>query len=111
MNIYDTANQLSKEIKESKEYQEFKNLKEEISTDLETKTKIEEFQKLRTEVQLLTIQGGEADKEKLAKLQGLYGILMQNEKVKNYFEAEMKFSVVLQDINKIIAETVKDVIS
>lgn len=110
MNIYDTANQLSKEIKESKEYQDFKKLKEEISADLDTKAKVEEFQKIRAEAQILSIQGGEPDKEKLAKLQELYGILMLNEKVKAYFEAEIKFSTVLQDINKIIAETVKDVI-
>ena len=111
MNIYDTANQLAKEMRESKEYIDLKKIKEEISQDLNTKTKIEEFQKIRYEAQMYAIQGIEQNKENIAKLQELYAVLMQNPKVKEYFELEIKFSTILQDINKIIAESVKDIIN
>ena len=63
MNIYDTANKLAYEIKESEEYKKFKNLKEEIRKDVETLNKIQEFEKLRYEVQLASIQGIEQENE------------------------------------------------
>ena len=56
MNIYDTINQLSKEIKETKEYNDFKEAKQAISLEPEFKIKISEFEKARYEEQLNTIQ-------------------------------------------------------
>ena len=52
MNIYDTINQLSKEIKETKEYTDFKEAKQAISLEPEFKIKISEFEKARYEEQL-----------------------------------------------------------
>ena len=54
---------------------------------------------------------GEANANELSvKLQNLYTELYQNEIAKNYLEAEMRFSVMVTDINKIISEAIKDVI-
>lgn len=110
MNIYDTANNLAKELKESNEYKEYKRLKEEIRTNLEIKPKIEAFEKARYEVQLASIQGGNQDEQKAVEMQNLYMELIQNEMVRKYFEAELKFNVILTDINKIIGEAVEDVL-
>ncbi len=43
-------------------------------------------------------------------LQEKYAELIQDEKIKEYFEAEMQFNVMLTDVNKIIAEAVRDVL-
>lgn len=110
MNIYDTANKLASEIKESEEYKRFKQLKEQIKQDVEILKKIQEFEKLRYEVQLASIQGIEQENEKAVELQKMYVELIQNEQVKEYFEVELKFNVILTDINKIIGEAVEDVL-
>ena len=47
MNIYDTINQLSKEIKETKEYNDFKEAKQAISLEPEYKIKISTFENLK----------------------------------------------------------------
>ena len=39
MNVYDTANKLAQEIKESQEYKEYKSMKDEIMTNPELKRK------------------------------------------------------------------------
>lgn len=110
MYVYDKANEIAQALKESREYLEFKKIKEEINSLPEMKQKIDEFEKIRYDVQLLSIQGEKQDEEKMKKLQELYQILMQNAKVKEFFDAEVRFNVMLADINKIIGDAVKDVL-
>lgn len=110
MNVYDTANRLAQEIRGSEEYLKFKKAKNKIEENLELKSKIEEFEKTRYEVQLLTMQGQANDEEKNKKLQEMYMTLVQNKEIKEYFDLEVKFNVMIADVNKIIAESIKDVL-
>lgn len=111
MLVYDKAYELSRAIKESKEYLEYKELKSKIFLNKELKEKIEEFEKIRYEVQILTVKGNEQNPEKMQKLQELYKILIDNKEVKEFFDKEVIFNVMLADVNKIIAEAVKDVLN
>ena len=108
MQVYDTANRLAQEIKESEEYNNFKIAKQTINLNAELKKKIEEFEKARYEVQLLAMQTGKNDEEKLKEVQNIYAELIQNEAALKYFDAEMKFNIVIADVNKIIGESIKD---
>jgi cell fate (sporulation/competence/biofilm development) regulator YlbF (YheA/YmcA/DUF963 family) len=110
MNVYDSVNMLAKAIKESKEYLEFKEVKEEILKTPDLKQQIDEFEKIRYEEQLLGMQGEQQSEEKMKKLQELYKILVQNERVKDYFDKEVRFNVMIADVNKIIGESIKDVL-
>ena len=111
MEVYDNANNLAKAIKKSKEYQEYKQIKQELFVDLKLKDQVEEFEKIRYEEQLLAMQGEKQSQEKMAKLQELYQILVQNPKVKDYFDKEVRFNVMIADVNKIIGEAIKDVLN
>ena len=110
MNVYDTANRLAKEIQESEEYKSYKKLKDEIMSNPESKKKIEEFEGLRYEVQLMQYTGEKRDEEKTKKLEEMYAMLVQDEQIKNYFDLEVKFNVMIADVNKIIAEAIRDVL-
>ena len=110
MQVYDTANRLAKEIKESEEYVNYKMAKQAISLNSDLKAKIEEFEKARYEEQISTMQTGKSDEEKMKKVQELYANLIEIEEAKKYFDAELKFNILLGDVNKIISEAVKDVI-
>lgn len=111
MNVYDTANRLAKEIKNSTEYVNFKKIKEEIGRNLELKEKLDNFEKMRYEIQVFSLNGEEQDKEKVENMQKLYLELIQIDEVKKYFDLELKFNVLLADVNKIIGEAVQDVIT
>lgn len=111
MEVYDNANNLAKAIKNSKEYTEYKQVKQELFIDLKLKDQVEEFEKIRYEEQLLAMQGEKQSEEKMAKLQELYKILVQNPKVKDYFDKEVRFNVMIADVNKIIGESIKDVLN
>ncbi len=109
MYVYDMANNLAKAIQESKEYKDYKKAKEEVNQNPEMKKQIDDFEKLRYDVQALSFQGKE-DNEKMQKLQEMYRILNENKKIKEYFDVEVRFNIVLADINKIISESVQDLL-
>lgn len=109
-NVYEIANKLAYEIKESKEYKEYKLARQKINENPELKAEIDEFEKVRYEAQVLSIKAREEDKEKIKKLQELYDILVKNSDIKEYFDLEVKFNVMIADVNKIIAESIKDVL-
>ena len=110
MYVYDEANNLAKAIQESKEYKEYKKAKEELEAIPEMKAKVNEFEKIRYEAQVLAFQGKNEDEEKMKKLQEMYDILMKEPKIKEYFDIEVRFNIMLADVNKIISESVKDLI-
>lgn len=110
MKVYDTANKLAGEIKLSQEYLDYKKAKEEVDKNPMFKEKVAKFEELRYLIQLETIKGEDQEKDKVEETKRLYAELVQDPMVKKYFEAEFKFSILLADINKIIAESVEDVL-
>lgn len=110
MYVYDQANNLAKAVQESKEYLEYKKIKEEVAQIPELKSKIDDFEKIRYEVQVMSFQGEKQDENKMKKLQEMYDILMKEQKIKEYFDIEVRFNIMLADINKIISESVKDLL-
>ena len=111
MYVYDEANNLAKSIQNSKEYLEYKKVKEDLNSNPEMKSKIDEFEKIRYDVQVLSFKGEtQENEEKMKKLQEMYDILMKEPKIKEYFDIEVRFNIMLADVNKIISESVKDVL-
>ena len=110
MNVYDTANRLAQEIKQSEEYINYKMAKQALDLNTSLKEKMAEFEKARYEVQLLTMQTGKQDEEKYKKVQQLYSELIEIDDAKKFFEAETKFNIIIADVNKIIGEAIQDVI-
>lgn len=109
MNVYDTANKLAHEIKESEEYKTYKMAKEAVNLNIDLKNKIDEFEKARYEAQIIALQTGKDDETKMKHVQELYGELIQNQEASKFFDAEMKFNILIADVNKIIGEVVRDI--
>ena len=72
MNVYDTANKLAEEIKQSEEFITYQMAKQAINLNFELKSKIEEFEKARYEAQIIAIQTGKDDENKMRHVQELY---------------------------------------
>lgn len=53
---------------------------------------------------------GKDDEEKARYAQELYGELIQNQEASKYFDAELKFNILIADINKIIGEAIQSLI-
>lgn len=109
MNVYDTANKLAQEIKTSEEYTNYKMAKQVINLKPDLKKKIEEFEKTRYEAQIIAMQTGKNNDEKMKKVQELYLELIEDNDAKKFLDAETKFNILFADVNKIIGESIKDV--
>ncbi len=110
MNIYDTANRLAQEIKQSPEYNNYKMAKQALNLNTSLKEKMAKFEQKRYETQLIAMQTGKQEEEKLKEMQDLYAELIEIDDAKKFFEAETKFNIVIADVNKIIGEAIRDVI-
>ena len=111
MQVYDTVNKLAEEIKSSTEYMDLKNAKQAINIMPEYKKKIDEFNKLRYEEQLNTMQTGKTDEAKIISIQNMYKEMIEIPEIRKYFDSELKFNVMLGDVNRIISEAVKEVLN
>lgn len=110
MNIYDTANGLASELKASEEYVNYKMAREVINLRPDLKDEISKFEQLRYEVQINQMQTGKVDEEKMKQIQEIYSRIIEIDEIKKYFDAELKFNVLLADVNKIIGDAVKDLV-
>ena len=112
MNIYDTANNLAREIRESDVFKNLKNARERIYADPEKKELVEEFDRLKVEVQLMEIKQQNHEEvnqdDKKIKMAKLYNTLIENKDIKEYFDLQVQFNQMIIDINKIIGDVVKD---
>ena len=88
MNIYDTANRLAQEIKQSEEYMNYKMAKQALNLNMELKQRMSDFDKMRYEVQLETMQTGKRDEEKYKKMQDLYTELVEIDDAKKLLEKQ-----------------------
>ena len=114
MEIYDTANRLAEEIRNSKQYKDLKRAKDELMANTEKRQMIIDFEELKKEVQLMEMQrlNNEPidEQDKKEKLITMYNVLIQNKDIKDYFDYEIAFNQLMVDINKIIGSSINDVL-
>lgn len=114
MEIYDTANRLAEEIRNSEQFKMLKKSKEELFNNPEKKKLIEEFEELKREVQIMEVKrenNQEIDEEdKKVKLAKLYNVLIENKDIKDYFDYEIAFNKMMFDVNKIIGDSFKEIL-
>lgn len=106
MNVYEEAHNLERAIKESEEYKEFKRLKEKIDAEESLKKMMEDFHSKQLELQTKQMMGQEVTSEMMQSVQDLYQIIAKDPVAAEYLQAEMRFSVMMQDVYKILGEVV-----
>lgn len=111
MNVYDHAHALAKAIKASSEYRAFKQAQENLEKDSAAKEMLSDFRKKQWELNRQKLQGEEISPEQEQQLSQAWEIIQLNKIVKEYLETEYRFSVLLSDVQKIIAEPLEDFIA
>ena len=106
MNIYDAAHSLARALKSSKEYQEYFQNQQRVFSNPSTKRMVADFRQKVMEVQMEQMSGQNVDERRINEVKRLEETLMSNSMVKDYFMSEMKFSQTMNDIYKIIGESI-----
>ncbi|MBK5245728.1 MAG: YlbF family regulator [Peptostreptococcaceae bacterium] len=106
MNVYDAAHNLAKSIKESEEYIQYEEIKNSVSGNDELSGMLNDFQAKQFEIQAKQMTGEEIGEEMMGQIQSLYGIMMQDPTAAQYLQAEIRFSLMMNDIYKILGDVI-----
>lgn len=107
MDIRDKAKELALDISNSEEYKKFIKAKKEIESNNENKKILDDFQTKILNYQIQIAETGKENTDELEKIEKLQNILMMNEDLARYFQAEYSFSILMRDINEILEKTLK----
>ncbi|ADO55709.1 MULTISPECIES: YlbF family regulator [Paenibacillus] len=107
MNIYDKAHDLAKALKESKEVEEITSAMKLIETDPEAKKMLDDFRERQMEVQQRMMSGDMPAQEEMEKMEKMFEVLSLNLNIRRLFDAERRLAVIIEDVNKIIADSLQ----
>ena len=107
-NIYDTANQLERDLRDLAEFKTVKKSFEAIEADETAKALFDEFRQVNIELQQKQYSGQEITEEDIQKAQELGQKVSENEYIKALMEAEQRLNTIMQDINRIITNPLQE---
>lgn len=107
MNIYNSILTFSNDFKNCDEVKEFKILKKKIDENPDNKKIVDDFHKKLYEYQLAKANGEDVS-EKEKQINELNIILMSNSEISSFMAAEVKISTIMNDIVKMLEDTIKD---
>ena len=107
-NIYDTANQLERDLRDLAEFKIVKESFEAIEADETAKALFDEFRQVNIELQQKQYSGQEITEEDIQKAQELGQKVSENEYIKALMEAEQRLNTIMQDINRIITNPLQE---
>lgn len=110
MNFYDKVHELVKCFKETAEYKEYIRLKQEIKKIEKDATMLKDFKDKQLKIQTAYINSGKMDEQFQKELENTYSLLIQNEQIRKFLEAEMRLNVMLADMQKIMGEGIKEIV-
>jgi len=109
MNVPDQAHALVKALKASPEYKEFKDRQETLKSNDEARNLLTDLRKFQWQIERLRMSGQQPTPEDEIQLNYIMGNISNNETAKNYLEGEYNFSVILNDVQRILAEAMKEI--
>ena len=110
MNFYDKVNEMIRCYKDTDEYKKFIELKNKIKEDTESYQKLKEFKEKQSAQQINYMQNGKVDENNQKELENLYSIIVKNDDIRALLEQEMKLNIMLADVQKALADAVKDLV-
>ena len=103
--VYDTAERLARELKESDEYRVYAAAKERAFENETTKQLVSEYHKLQMQAQAAQLSGDDGG-ETMRKLQKIGELLQFDRDAAQFVMAEYRMNRMLADVYKTLAEAV-----
>ncbi|MDK6234196.1 YlbF family regulator [Aerococcus sanguinicola] len=108
-NIYDTINQLEREVRAHEDYQGLKNAMEAVVKDEEAFALYNKFRQLQVDVQTKMQLGNEISQEEIKEAQDLEKEMGANETISKLLQAEKQLNQLVEEINKVVTEPIYEV--
>jgi cell fate (sporulation/competence/biofilm development) regulator YlbF (YheA/YmcA/DUF963 family) len=105
--IHDQAHALARSIKESDEYKLYTTARESAAQNPELAAMINDFRAKQFDLQRKQLAGEALAEDVMTQAQSLYQILMRDPVAAEYVQAEMRFTLMINDIYSILGEVIK----
>lgn len=109
INVYDTANQLEKDLRQTPEILGLQGAFSQMKADAMAYSLFQKMQKMQADFQEKQINGQEISDEEIKNLQDLSGQLTKFDSVKNLMEQERKVNAMMEELNKIISKPLAEI--
>ena len=110
MNFYDKIHELVKCLKTTEEDKEYINLKQQLSSNPDLAERVRAFKIKQREQQMKYMSGQALDEATRKIMEEEYKNIISEELGYKFFQAEIKLDVMLADMQKILAEGMKDIV-
>lgn len=108
VNIYDTANQLEREIREVPQFLELQSAYQAMMGNEESKQIFQDFQNAQRELQMKQMQGEQLSEEDANHIHELSEKIQADELIHALMEKEQAFSSMLNELNDIIMKPIQE---
>lgn len=106
MNVYEEAHNLSNAIKQSEEYKQYKATSDKVKENPELDKMMKDFLDKQIQMQTKQMLGQEVEGEIMESIQKLSGIVMSDPVAADYLQCQMRFSIMIQDVYKILGDVI-----
>ena len=107
-NIYDSANQIEREIRQMDEFKALQAAFEAMKAEEESFNLFRDFQELQMELQQKQMQGLEFSEEDATKAQEMAVKVQETAVIQDLMQKEQAFSMIVNDLNRIIMKPVQE---
>ena len=111
VNIYDTANDMSRQLVETQEYQALKKALDELKADTEALDSFKKFQQMQANAQQKQMKGQQPTEDEIKAIQTLAKEISGKKAVQNLMNQERQIDQMLQQLNKTITSPIQDLYS
>lgn len=109
MNVYDIAHDLARAVKDSQEMTILKKAMADIESNADAKQMLDDFRQRQADVQRQIMSGETPASDEMENMEKLYEIINMNPTIRNMLEAERRLSIVMEDIQRILSEPLKEI--
>ena len=109
-NIYDSANELSRGLRELPEYKAVKAAKDAIQADEQASKIFADYLAFQQEIQVMAHTGQMPDASFQEKMQTFSNVIQGNALLSDFFAKQQQLSIYLSDIEKIVFEPVSELL-
>jgi cell fate (sporulation/competence/biofilm development) regulator YlbF (YheA/YmcA/DUF963 family) len=104
MNVYNEAHNLARAIRESEEFRQYDEIKSKVADNPTLMQMLNDFQARQFEMQAKQMMGESPAEGLNAQIQELYNIMMRDPVSAQYLQCEVRFSMMMNDVYKILGE-------
>jgi cell fate (sporulation/competence/biofilm development) regulator YlbF (YheA/YmcA/DUF963 family) len=107
-NIYDSAYDLEKAIRESEEFKSLKNAYDAVMNEPSAKQMFDNFRDTQMSLQEKQMQGQEITEEEVERAKKVVELVQQHQGIAKLMEEEQRLNMVINDISRIITKPLEE---